>query len=472
MPRKNKKIEFHKIEITDAGAKGKCVAKAPDGKIIFINNVVPGDVVDVQTFKKRKKFYEASVTNILRYSDHRIEPSCEYFGSCGGCKWQNMEYSKQLFYKEKEVKNNLEKIGKIKVNELLPIKGANKIFFYRNKMEFSFSNNRWLSYDEIQSQQQIKERNALGFHIPGMWDKILDINKCWLQEDPSNEIRNKIKEFATKNNIPFFDPKKQKGVLRTLMIRISNIGQIMVIVQFYSATKRQINDILNFIKTSFPKINSLQYVINSKSNDTIYDQDVICFYGNDYIQEEMEGLKFRINAKSFYQTNSDQAYELYKIVRNFANLGGNELVYDLYTGTGTIAQFISKKAKKVIGVESVEDAIVAAKQNAKINKIKNVEFFVGDMRSIFNNDFIKKNGTPEVIITDPPRDGMHKDVIKQILKIVPEKIVYVSCNSATQARDLEILSSNYEIIKSQAIDMFPQTHHVENVVLLKKLKQI
>ena len=472
MPRKNKKIEFHKIEITDAGAKGKCVAKAPDGKIIFINNVVPGDVVDVQTFKKRKKFYEASVTKIHRFSDHRIEPSCEYFGSCGGCKWQNMEYSKQLFYKEKEVKNNLEKIGKIKVNELLPIKEAKKKYFYRNKMEFSFSNNRWLSYDEIQSQQQIKERNALGFHIPGMWDKILDINKCWLQEDPSNEIRNKIKEFATKNNIPFFDPKKQKGVLRTLMIRISNIGQIMVIVQFYSATKRQINDILNFIKTSFPKVNSLQYVINSKSNDTIYDQDVICFYGNDYIQEEMEGLKFRINAKSFYQTNSDQAYELYKIVRDFANLDGNELVYDLYTGTGTIAQFISKKAKKVIGVESVEDAIVAAKQNATINKIKNVEFFVGDMKSIFNNDFIKKNGTPEVIITDPPRDGMHKDVIKQILKIVPEKIVYVSCNSATQARDLEILSSKYEIIKSQAIDMFPQTHHVENVVLLKKLKQI
>ena len=472
MPRKNKKIEFHKIEITDAGAKGKCVAKAPDGKIIFVNNVVPGDVVDVQTFKKRKKFYEASVTNIHRFSDHRIEPSCEYFGSCGGCKWQNMEYSKQLFYKEKEVKNNLEKIGKIKVNELLPIKGAKKKYFYRNKMEFSFSNNRWLSYDEIQSQQQIKERNALGFHIPGMWDKILDINKCWLQEDPSNEIRNKIKEFATNNNIPFFDPKKQKGVLRTLMIRISNIGQIMVIVQFYSATKRQINDILNFIKTSFPKINSLQYVINSKSNDTIYDQDVICFNGNDYIQEEMEGLKFRINAKSFYQTNSDQAYELYKIVRNFANLGGNELVYDLYTGTGTIAQFISKKAKKVIGVESVEDAIVAAKQNATINEIKNVEFFVGDMKSIFNNDFIKKNGTPEIIITDPPRDGMHKDVIKQILKIVPKKIVYVSCNSATQARDLEILSSKYEIIKSQAIDMFPQTHHVENVVLLKKLKQI
>lgn len=472
MPRKNKKIEFHKIEITDAGAKGKCVAKAPDGKIIFINNVVPGDVVDVQTFKKRKKFYEASVTNIHRFSDHRIEPSCEYFGSCGGCKWQNMEYSKQLFYKEKEVKNNLEKIGKIKVKELLPIKGAKKKYFYRNKMEFSFSNSRWLSYEEIQSQQQIKERNALGFHIPGMWDKILDINKCWLQEDPSNEIRNKIKEFATKNNFPFFDPKKQKGVLRTLMIRISNIGQIMVIVQFYSATKRQINDILNFIKTSFPEVNSLQYVINSKSNDTIYDQDVICFYGNDYIQEEMEGLKFRINAKSFYQTNSDQAYELYKIIRDFANLGGNELVYDLYTGTGTIAQFISKKAKKVIGVESVEDAIVAAKQNATINKIKNVEFFVGDMKSVFNNDFIKKNGTPEVIITDPPRDGMHKDVIKQILKIVPEKIVYVSCNSATQARDLEILSSKYEIIKSQAIDMFPQTHHVENVVLLKKLKQI
>ena len=472
MPRKNKNIEFHKVEITDAGAKGNCVAKAPDGKIIFVSNVVPGDVVDLKILKKRKKFYHANVTNIHEFSDHRIKPSCEYFGSCGGCKWQNMEYSKQLFYKEKEVQNNLKKIGKIRVNESIPIRGANKIFFYRNKMEFSFSSNRWLSYDEIKSEQRIKERNALGFHIPGMWDKILDIKKCWLQEDPSNDIRNKIKAFAIRRNIPFFDPKKQSGVLRTLMIRISNIGQIMVVVQFYSASEREIKDILNFIKTSFPKINSLQYVINSKSNDTIYDQDVICFYGNDYIQEEMEGLKFIINAKSFYQTNSDQAYELYKIIRDFANLDGNELVYDLYTGTGTIAQFIAKKAKKVIGIESIEDAVVAAKQNALINKIENIDFFVGDMKRIFNDNFIKNNGTPDVIITDPPRDGMHKDVVKQILKISPEKIVYVSCNSATQARDLSVLSSKYEIIKSQAIDMFPQTHHVENVVLLNKLKQI
>ena len=472
MRRKQNKKQFFEVEVIDAGAKGKSVAKAPDGKIIFLNNAVPGDVVDIQTFKKRKGYYEGKAIHFHKYSEHRETPACVHFGTCGGCKWQHMKYDQQLFFKQKEVTNNLVRIGKVELPEVTPILGCDTPYFYRNKMEFSFSNNRWLSYDEIQSQQQIKERNALGFHIPGMWDKILDINKCWLQEDPSNEIRNKIKEFATKNNIPFFDPKKQKGVLRTLMIRISNIGQIMVIVQFYSATKRQINDILNFIKTSFPKVNSLQYVINSKSNDTIYDQDVMCFYGNDYIQEEMEGLKFRINAKSFYQTNSDQAYELYKIVRDFANLCGNELVYDLYTGTGTIAQFISKKAKKVIGVESVEDAILAAKQNATINKIKNVEFFVGDMKNIFNDDFIKKNGVPEVIITDPPRDGMHKDVIKQILKIVPEKIVYVSCNSATQARDLEILSSKYEIIKSQAIDMFPQTHHVENVVLLKKLKQI
>ena len=335
-------------------------------------------------------------------------------------------------------------------------------------MEFSFSNNRWLSLEEINADKTINNRNALGFHIPGMWDKILDLNNCYLQKDPSNTIRNSLKAFATKQHIPFFDPRQQKGVLRALMIRTTSSEEIMVVVQFFSATKLQIKTIMDFLKYSFPEITSLQYVINPKGNDTIYDQEVVCYHGRNYILEEMEGLQFKINAKSFYQTNSEQAYNLYKITRDFAELTGNELVYDLYTGTGTIAQFVAKKAKKVVGVEAVPDAIKAAKENAVHNKIDNVEFFVGDMKTVFNSEFINTNGYPDVIITDPPRDGMHKDVVQQILSILPEKIVYVSCNSATQSRDLALMDSKYKIIKTQAVDMFPQTHHVENVVLLKK----
>ena len=469
MARKNRKKNFYNISVIDAGAKGKSIAKAPDGKVIFINNAVPGDIVDVQTFKKRKGFYEGTATKVHELSKHRINASCDHFGSCGGCKWQNMSYSRQLYYKDKEVKNNLERIGKLKINNIIPIQESDKIFFYRNKMEFSFSNNRWLTMDEVKSKEPLNQRNGLGFHVPGMWDKILDINKCWLQKDPSNDIRNKLKSFAIEKKIPFFDPKKQIGILRTLMIRTSSIGHIMVVVQFYSGSQKVIDIILNYLKTTFPEINSLQYVVNNKCNDTIYDQEVICFYGKDYIMEEMEGLKFKINAKSFYQTNSEQAYELYKIAREFAELNGNELVYDLYTGIGTIAQFIAKKAKKVIGVESVKEAVIAAKQNAILNKIDNVDFFVGDMRKIFNDNFININGTPDIIIADPPRNGMHIDVVQQILKIEPEKVIYISCNSATQARDLFFMSSKYQIIKSQAVDMFPQTHHVENVVLLKKI---
>tara|TARA_B100001287_G_C22644864_1_gene512140 strand:- start:551 stop:1564 length:1014 start_codon:yes stop_codon:yes gene_type:complete len=336
-------------------------------------------------------------------------------------------------------------------------------------MEFSFSNNRWLTMDEVESKEPLNQRNGLGFHIPGMWDKILDINKCWLQKDPSNEIRNKLKSFAIEKKISFFDPKKQVGILRTLMVRTTSIGHIMVVVQFYSGSQEDIYIVLNYLKKTFPYINSLQYVVNNKCNDTIYDQEVICFHGEDYIMEEMEGLKFKINAKSFYQTNSEQAYELYKITREFAELSGDELVYDLYTGIGTIAQFIAKKAKKVIGVESVKEAVIAAKQNAILNKIDNVDFFVGDMKKIFNDNFININGIPNIIIADPPRNGMHIDVVKQILKIGPEKVIYISCNSATQARDLFLMSSQYQVIKSQAVDMFPQTHHVENVVLLKKI---
>jgi len=468
MSRRNKKQVFENIEVIDAGAKGKVVAKAPDGKVIFLSNAVPGDVVDIQTYKKRKAYYEGKATTFHRLSDKRTEPVCEHFGTCGGCKWQHMSYDNQLFYKEKEVVNNLQRIGHIQLPEVTPILGSEKQYFYRNKMEFSFSDSRWLTLEEINSDEDLGDKNALGFHIPGMWDKILDVKKCHLQADPSNAIRNEVKQFALENGLEFFNTRQQTGLLRTLMIRTTSIGEIMVLVQFFKEdeTKREL--LLNHLAKTFPEITSLQYVINGKANDTIYDQEVICHHGRDHIFEEMEGLKFKINAKSFYQTNSEQAYELYKITRDFAGLTGNELVYDLYTGTGTIAQFVAKQAKKVIGVEAVPDAIIAAKENAQLNNIENVEFYVGDMKNVFNQEFINTHGHPEVIITDPPRDGMHKDVVNQILNISPEKIVYVSCNSATQARDLALMDAMYKVTKTQAVDMFPQTHHVENVVLLEK----
>jgi len=469
MAKKNTdKISFEYIKVLDAGAKGVSVAKAPDGKVIFIPNVVPGDVVDVQTFKKRKAYYEGKATHFHEFSEHRIDPVCEYFGTCGGCKWQNMNYSQQLFYKQNEVKNHLQRIGKIELPEFEPILGSDKKFFYRNKMEFSFSNARWLTEAEIGSVGELDNKNALGFHIPKMWDKILDIHKCYLQEDPSNDIRNAVRHFANANNLAFFNPRHHEGLLRTLMIRTASTGEIMVLIQFFEDNKEERELLLNFLADKFPNITSLQYVINGKPNDTIYDQKVHLFKGRDYILEEMEGLHFSINAKSFYQTNSEQAYELYKITRDFAGLTGNELVYDLYTGTGTIAQFVSKKAKKVVGVESVPEAIIDAKANAERNNITNCDFFVGDMKVVFNESFIAQNGHPDVIITDPPRDGMHKDVIDQILKIAPEKIVYVSCNSATQARDLALMDEVYKVTRVRPVDMFPQTHHVENVVLLEK----
>jgi 23S rRNA (uracil1939-C5)-methyltransferase len=379
-----------------------------------------------------------------------------------------MGYEHQLFYKQKEVENNLVRLGRIEIPEVSPLLGAAEQYFYRNKMEFSFSDSKWLTVEQIQSDEVIEDRNALGFHIPGMWDKILDIDKCHLQRDPSNDIRNFVKEKAQELDIPFFNTRKQEGLLRTLMIRTSSNGELMVLVQFYSEAESLRKQLLDAIFLKFPKITSLQYVINGKGNDTIYDQEVICYEGRDHIFEEMEGLQFKINAKSFYQTNSEQAYELYKITRDFAELSGEELVYDLYTGTGTIAQFVAKNAKKVIGVESVPDAIIAAKENAARNKIENCEFYVGDMKQVFNQDFIDTHGMADVVITDPPRDGMHKDVVEQLISLGAPKIVYVSCNSATQARDLAILDPYYKVTKVQPVDMFPQTHHVENVVLLVK----
>ncbi|WP_121665827.1 23S rRNA (uracil(1939)-C(5))-methyltransferase RlmD [Mesonia aquimarina] len=466
MARKNKKKRFEAIEITGAGAKGKAIATAPDGRVIFVDNAVPGDVADIQTFQKRKSYYKGSAVNFVSYSDKRTEPVCEHFGTCGGCKWQNMDYKYQLQYKQDEIENNLKRLGKIELPETTPILGSKDIYFYRNKMEFSFSDSRWLTLNEINSGEEIEDKNALGFHIPGMWDKILNIKKCHLQEDPSNAIRNEVRDFATNNDIPFFNARNQEGLLRTLMIRTSSTGEIMVLIQFFYEDKAKRELLLDFVAESFPEITSLQYVVNEKGNDTIYDQEVICYKGRDHIFEEMEGLKFKINAKSFYQTNSEQAYELYKITRNFAELTGEELVYDLYTGTGTIAQFVAKKAKKVIGVEAVPEAIEDAKKNAEHNNIQNTEFFAGDMKKVFTQDFINQHGHPDVIITDPPRDGMHKDVVAQIIRILPERIVYVSCNSATQARDLALLDEHYKVTKVQPVDMFPQTHHVENVVRL------
>ncbi|UMB54302.1 23S rRNA (uracil(1939)-C(5))-methyltransferase RlmD [Lutibacter sp. A64] len=467
MARRKKQLIFENIEVIDAGARGKTIAKAPDGRVIFLTNTVPGDVVDIRTGKKRKAYFEGTAIKFHKYSDKRTTPVCEHFEHCGGCKWQNMDYKHQLTYKENEVINNLVRIGHLDLPEVTPILGCEKTYFYRNKMEFSFSNSRWLTLDEINSDEEIDNRNACGFHISGMWDKILDVSKCHLQEDPSNDIRNFIKNYGIENGLEFYNPREQSGLLRTLMLRISSTGEIMVVIQFFKEDTEKRIGLLNALSEKFTQITSLQYVINSKGNDTLYDQNIQLFKGRDHIFEEMEGLKFKIGPKSFYQTNSTQAYELYKITRNFANLTGNEVVYDFYTGTGTIAQFVSKKAKKIIGVESVPEAIEDAKLNAQLNNIENVEFYAGDMKDVFNDSFINKHGQPDVIITDPPRDGMHKNVVAKILEIAPKRIVYVSCNSATQARDLSLMKEQYTIIKTQAVDMFPQTHHVENVVLLE-----
>jgi len=466
--RRKKNKEFNNITIERVGSKGKSIGTADDGKTIIIDGGAPGDIVNILTTKQRKSYYQGKITEFHKYSEIRTQPKCEHFGVCGGCKWQHITYSEQLKFKEDEVKNNLVRIGNLTLPKITPIKGAINSYFYRNKMEYSFSDSRWLSLEEIKSKKIIKEKNALGFHIPGMWNKVVDINKCWLQEDITNTLRNTIKDFSIKHSIPFFNHSNQTGDLRTLMIRTTSTNEVMVLIQFYSDNKNNRELLLDFLIKEFPNINSLLYVINNKANDTIYDQEVKTYFGNSFITEKMEGLEFKINAKSFYQTNSDQAYELYKIVREISNLKKTDIVYDLYTGTGTIALFISKNVKKVVGIEAVPDAIDAAKENAINNKILNTDFHVGDMKSVLNDDFIKLNGNPDVIITDPPRDGMHKKVIQQIKNISPKKIIYVSCNSATQARDLELLKDQYNIMNSQAVDMFPQTHHVENVVLLKK----
>ena len=468
MRNRKKRLVFEDIEVTAAGAKGKAIGKAPDGRVLFISNAVPGDVATVRTTKRRKAYYEATAIEFKKLSDKRTTPECEHFGVCGGCKWQHMSYEHQLRYKQEEVVSNLTRIGKVSLPPISPIIGSTREYFYRNKMEFSFSDSRWLTEQEIASEEEIEDRNALGFHIPGMWDKVLDIKQCYLQEEPSNAIRLAVRAFAVEQGIPFFNPRKQNGLLRTLMIRTSSLGEVMVIIQFFREEAEIRKKLLNHILESFPGITSLLYVINSKANDTLYDQEIICYAGRDHIIEKMQELRFKITAKSFYQTNSEQAYNLYKVVKEFADLKGNELVYDLYTGTGTIAQFVASKARKVIGIETVPEAIAAAKDNAELNGIENVEYFTGDLKDFLTDAFIYEKGKPQLIITDPPREGMHKNVVEQILKASPDRIVYVSCNSATQARDLGLMDNEYKVTRVQPVDMFPQTHHVENVVLLEK----
>ena len=456
---------IEKLEITGVSSDGKSVGRH-ENRVIFVANGAPGDIVDVRIVGKQKKFLLGEIIHFHEKSADRTDPFCEHFGTCGGCKWQHIQYNAQLKHKQDHVAHNLAKIGKTALPELLPIKGSANTTYYRNKLEYTFSNMRWLTREEIEDNDELS-RNALGFHIPRRFDKILDINHCWLQGDPSNQIRLAVKAYAEKNELTFFDLKKQEGLLRNLIIRTSTTGDLMVILQVFYEDQSAITALLNHLKDSFPEITSLLYIINPKQNETFYDLPVHTFHGEGFIHEEMEGLRFRIGPKSFYQTNSIQAYELYKVAREFAGLTGDEVVYDLYTGTGTIANFVAKKAQKVIGVESVEEAIVDARINSELNQITNTTFLAGDMKDMINADFVKKHGHPDVIITDPPRAGMHQKVVEMINEIKPKKLVYVSCNPATQARDLELLSPVFEVVAVQPVDMFPQTHHVENVMLLK-----
>jgi 23S rRNA (uracil1939-C5)-methyltransferase len=455
------------VEITDVAAEGKALARVND-LVIFVPWAAPGDVVDIQLTRKRSGYAEGRAVRFHCYSEERTEPFCEHFTVCGGCKWQHLPYRAQLEYKQKQVVDSLTRIGKVEIEELCPICGSEQTAFYRNKLEFTFSNRRWLTRDEMSDGTACdRTMDGAGFHIPGMFDKVLDIRKCWLQDDISNRIRLFVKEFCIAGKYPFFDLRVQVGFIRTLIIRTSSSGEVMVIAVFFEDDREKRDGLLQAVKDRFPEITSLMYVINNKCNDTIADRDVLTFSGKDHLVEEMEDLRFRVGPKSFYQTNSRQAYRLYSIVRAFAGLTGGETVYDLYTGTGTIANFIARDAKKVVGIEYVPEAIEDARLNARLNGLDNAEFFAGDMKDLLTPGFIALHGQPDVIITDPPRAGMHDDATETILAAAPARIVYVSCNPATQARDLNRLSAKYRVCRVQPVDMFPHTHHVENVALLK-----
>ncbi len=454
------------VEITGIGAEGKAIGRI-DNFVIFVEDAVPGDFTDVLIYRKKKNYAEGRSVNIRKSSPDRVDPFCEHFGVCGGCKWQHLSYEKQLAFKQQNITDALERIGKLELPGLLPIIGSAKTKHYRNKLEYTFSNRSWLTRKEL-SDGDSKEMPALGFHVPLRFDKILDIKKCYLQDDLSNDIRIEVRNFCIANEMKFFDLISQEGGMRNLIIRNSSAGEWMVIVVFHSEDEANRNKLLNHLKEKFTFITSLLFIVNTKRNDTIFDLEIQLFHGKEYIVEKMEKLSYRISAKSFYQTNSYQAYELYKVVRNFAQLSGTENIFDLYTGTGTIATFLSGNARQVSGIDYIEDAIRDARQNAIDNNIRNISFFAGDIKDVLNDDFINKNGRPDVIVTDPPRAGMHEDVIKSIRKAAPEKIVYVSCNPSTQARDLQLLSDDFRIEKIQPVDMFPHTSHVENVTLLVK----
>ena len=482
MARKRKPLSLlENITIEAVAAEGKCITRVDD-QVIFVPFCVPGDVVDLQVVKKKHKYCEAKVVRFIKKSDIRQEPMCEHFGICGGCKWQNLPYEEQIKAKQKQVEDQLTRIGKIELPEFRPIMGSVKTLEYRNKIEFGCSNKRWFTAEELAQLPQkeddtvssLKERhaqNAIGFHITGAFDKIYPIRKCWLMDDLCNEIRNFVFEYADSHDYTFYDLREQHGLLRNMMIRNSNTGEWMLVFQFHydeEGDEQRALELMQQVADKFPQISSLMYVDNQKGNDTINDLELSLFKGNDHIFELMEDLKFKVGPKSFYQTNTEQAYHLYCVAREFANLTGDELVYDLYTGTGTIANFVAHKAKKVIGIEYVPEAIEDAKVNSQVNNIENTLFYAGDMKDILTNDFIAQHGRPDVIITDPPRAGMHPDVINVILNAAPKRIVYVSCNPATQARDLQLMDDHYKVAAVQPVDMFPHTPHVENVVLLEK----
>lgn len=464
MSRKKKPLPLlENITITDVAAEGKSLVRVGD-MVVFVPFCVPGDVVDLQIKKKKHSYCEAEVVRFIEYSKVRATPFCEHFGVCGGCKWQHIPYESQLRYKRDQVVDALTRIAKVEIPEVNPTLGSKETFCYRNKLEYTFSCKCWITFEDLRSGREIADRNALGFHIPGAFDKVLDIKKCWLQDDLSNRIRLFVRQYALAKGYEFYDIKAQQGLMRTLMVRIASTGEVMLIVVFARPEQEKIDDLMGAIAAEFPEITSLLYVVNQKVNDTIADQEVFTYRGRDYINEEMEGLQFRIGPKSFYQTNSLQAYELYKVARRMACLKPDDLVYDLYTGTGTIANFVARQVKKVVGIEYVPEAIADAKLNSEVNGIDNTIFFAGDMKDVLTDGFIEEHGRPDVMIIDPPRAGMHEDVVNVILNARPERIVYVSCNPATQARDLALMDSLYRVEEVQPVDMFPHTHHVENVV--------
>ena len=466
MSRKKKLLILENLEIVDIAAEGMSVAKAGN-MVIFVPGMIPGDIADVKITRKKRKYMTGYPIRIIKESELRIAPFCKHFGTCGGCKWQNLPYEKQIYYKQKQVADSLQRIGKVPIPELLPIIGSEKQRYYRNKLEYTFSETRWLSDEEIKAGEEISDRKALGFHIPGKFDRVLNIEECFLQDDLSNKIRNALREYTTNEGLGYYHHAQNKGFMRNLIIRNTQVGEWMVIVVFADNDIKAIEGVMKFLQTKFPEITSLLYVINKKGNDTILDLEINCFSGQDHIFEEMGDLRFKIGAKSFFQTNTAQALELYRTVLDFASLTGSDVVFDLYTGTGTIANYLARKCKKVIGIESVEAAIEDARVNASMNGITNVSFFAGDLKDLLNDEFIELHGKPDVLVTDPPRAGMHPDVVKTILNMMPAKIVYVSCNPATQARDINLLSEKYNVVAIQPVDMFPHTHHVENIAALE-----